>query len=112
MKKKTGDQIKSFVDSACFESAAMMLHDFNETGSYCENDINEKIKELKRLKVRDIQGALADFLYDDVDTLCDLIGDQVYEGAETAEERLALIDELSGINPKAIEKLKSMEWNI
>jgi len=67
---------------------------------------------LKKLKVQDIQGALADFLYNDVETLCDLIGDQIYDGAETVAERLELIDEIPNINPKAIEKLKSMDWNI
>lgn len=48
-------------------------------GEYAQEEYAPLIKKAKKAGVRDIEGWLADHLYNDAGIVCDLAGDKLYE---------------------------------
>lgn len=72
--KRVADELLGYCQDAVGDVANAILEfpDDDETWS-------KKIKAARRKGVTDIHGWLADELYNDPDTLCDLIGDRLHE---------------------------------
>ena len=71
---KIANEIRSYVETAVGEIASDMLSD---GGGFLDEAWEKRIKAAKRKKVRDLSGWLADELFNDPDTLSDLMGDRI-----------------------------------
>ena len=69
-------EVRSHVETACGEIASDMT---GSSSGFLDEEWEKKIKAAKRKGVRDIQGWLADELYNDADTLQDLMGDKIHD---------------------------------
>ena len=58
-----------------------------------EDPWEAKIKKAKESGVIDVEGWLADEIYDDVDTICDLCGDRIYDECKNNHENYIAIAE-------------------
>jgi hypothetical protein len=67
--------VDSYVQTACGE----MGYQIADEGEAWEDDLNRELQRLKSRGVRDLGGALADFMYNDAGTVEDLAGDNLYE---------------------------------
>jgi len=66
----------------------------------------KKIKKAKANGVRDIKGWLADELYNDEDTLSDLLGDKVYDEARGDKEiMIKILEEIKRSSHLALAKV-------
>jgi len=106
-------EIKSWVESAAYDGACSIVADFKQ--GVLDEETKSKIQKLKDDGVTDLIGAHADQLYNDPDFLEDMLGDSVYDSANTGAGRLATIDELSKLNNykawnDTIAKLKTQKW--
>jgi hypothetical protein len=105
---ETAKEIANWVGNAVGDIAYDQYKMWEEYG-----DFNPALKKLKEDGVTDIAGAYADILYNDPDTLGDLMGDRVCDavGWEDTEARAKFIDELCAIHSfpawqKACNKLR------
>jgi len=82
--KQIMDEIYNYIQTACGEIASDMT---SESSGFLDDKWEKKIKKMKKAKVRDITGSLADMLYSDKDTLESLIGDRLCDlaGFETPQ---------------------------
>ena len=72
-------EIKSWLEDAVGDAA-------NDIIKYPDDDWHgkkSKIMKAKRQGVADLSGWLADELYNEVSTICDLIGDRVYDSSRS-----------------------------
>lgn len=77
---KTPQQIANEVHSYLAEAVGDMAADMvNPSSGFFDEIWDRRIKAARRKGVRDIQGWLADELYNDPDTIADLAGDKIYE---------------------------------
>jgi hypothetical protein len=67
--------VDGYVQTACGELGYEAAND----GEAFDEDLDRQLRRLKRQGVRDIGGALADYLYSDPRTVQDLAGDRLYE---------------------------------
>jgi len=67
--------VDNYVQTACGE----MGYQIADEGEAWEDDLNQELQRLKGRGVRDLGGALADFMYNDAGTVGDLAGDNLYE---------------------------------
>lgn len=78
---KTPSQVASDVQQFLQDAVGDMASDMtSESSGFLDDAWAQKIKRAKRRGVSDIQGWLADELYNDVDTLMDLAGDKIHDG--------------------------------
>ena len=73
---KVANDIRGFVETAVGEIASDML---SPDSGFLDEAWEKRVKKAKKNGVRDILGWLADELYNDPDTLSDLMGDRIYE---------------------------------
>ena len=104
-------EIKNWVETCCGELAYEMVGEWEQSGTTYDEKATKLFKEWKKNGVSDIAGAYADHQYNDAAMLEDLLGDKVYEAAETKEGRLKVLDELDGLASfgawkSAIKKLR------
>jgi len=100
--------VMGHVQDAVGEMASDML---SPQSGFLDDKWSKQIKKARKNGVEDIQGWLADELYNDPDTLSDLMGDQIYDLVRGDEaEYKKVLDELDK-NPfpglkKAIKTLR------
>ena len=68
---KDGEELMSWIEDAIGDVADCNL-------AMMDKKTAKTVNEMNKNGVTDIKGALADELYNDVDTLVDLIGDRIY----------------------------------
>lgn len=74
--KQSAQRIRSHLQDAVGDIASDML---SGSGGFNDDKWDKKIKKARKAKVQDMHGWLADELYNDPDTLQDLMGDKLYE---------------------------------
>lgn len=87
-------EIANHVDAAVGQVAYDNWETFQDMGKCWDEETTAHIKRLQREGVRDIPGRLADDLYNDADTLQDLMGDQIHDKGQTDEERKQIVEAL------------------
>ena len=86
------------------EAVGDMAADMTSQGSgFLDDKWDKRIKTAKKAKVRDIVGWLADELYNDADTVSDLLGDKVYDACPGGlMQRAAVYNELVRMGHRAV----------
>jgi len=79
---------------------AMSIMDWPEI----QDDWGPRIKKAKAAGVTDIHGWLADEMYNDVDTIQDMLGDHIHDLGNTEEDRIAIANELAAGSHTALVK--------
>ena len=93
--RQIADQIHAFLGDACSDMAHTVDLEF------FDGKTAEAIKQAKKDGVRDLKGWLADYLYDDRDTLADFAGDKICDFCgDDKELRRAVELELEYLVPK------------
>lgn len=77
--KQAATRISGHLQDAVGDIASDML---SGSGGFNDDKWDKKIKKAKKAKVQDLHGWLADELYNDPDTIQDMIGDKLYEECE------------------------------
>lgn len=77
------NEVRSHVETACGEMASDMV---SPSSGFLDNTWAKRIKAAKRKGVRDIQGWLADELFNDPATVADLMGDRIYDATRGSEK--------------------------
>jgi hypothetical protein len=93
--KAVAGQIEGHLSDACADVAANLIRfpDLDEKWA-------KKVKAAKRKGVSDVAGWLADEIYNDADSVQDLIGDQLHDLTNGDDERDAVLDVLAkGAHP-------------
>lgn len=105
--RKIAEKIRSHVETAVGEIASDML---SPDSGFLDEDWEKRIKKAKRGGVRDIQGWLGDTLYNDPDTLSDLMGDRICDFTNGNEDDYnRVLDALSdGAFPAMKKACKSL----
>jgi hypothetical protein len=85
-------EVMGFVQSAVGDIASDML---SPHSGFLDDQWKRRIAEAKRNGVSDVPGWLADELYNDPDTLSDLLGDRIHDAVRGNEaEYRRVLDEL------------------
>lgn len=64
--------VRSWVEDACGDMASTPL-------DWLDEKWRARARAMKQEGVVDVRGAIADAMYDDIDTLCDLTGDRIFD---------------------------------
>lgn len=77
--KKKADEVESHLEDACGDLG--FEHSQSGDMHFGNRGWDEKVKQAKKDGVQDISGWLADEMYNDVDSLCDMSGDRIHDEA-------------------------------
>lgn len=89
---KVAPKIDSWLQSAVGDIAFINTMD----DMFLDEEWGKRLAKAKKDGVTDLPGWLADALYDDVDTLVDLLGDRIYDKSQGSNEKFnAICKELS-----------------
>jgi hypothetical protein len=86
--EKKASEIGNYLQSAVTDVAYSMTEDCMSP------EWRKRIKKAKRSRISDIQGWLADELYNDPDTMRDLVGDRIWDAANGNIEMMIAIAEV------------------
>lgn len=91
--RKIAEKVRAYVETAVGEIASDML---SPNSGFLDADWEKRIKKAKKGGVRDISGWLGDTLYNDPDTLSDLMGDRICDHTNgDKDDYNRVLDELS-----------------
>lgn len=94
--KRVAQELSGFLQDAVGDVASAMLDPMG-AGVEEGDKWDRKIKAARKKRVQDLHGWLADKLYNDADTISDLIGDKLHENCEGNKEKqlqvLAILSE-------------------
>jgi len=95
--KELAQEAIQYLQNACGDVAYQITEDFEsdpEQATMFHPEFAKWHKKAKKMGVSDFCGAYADYLYNDVETLTDLLGDYTYDLAQCNREiqRLTLIE--------------------
>lgn len=106
--KRAVDNVEGFIQDACGDIASDMM----QMGSgFLDPQWKRKLDKAKKAGCMDLQGWLADELYNDPQTLEDLIADRLHDEVKGNEEHFqkCLVMMLKGAHPGLKKAIKSIQ---
>jgi hypothetical protein len=109
--KNAANNVSNFLEDAVGDMASDMC---SSSSGFLDDKWSKHIKKLKKNGCGDIMGALADDLYNDPDTLQDLMGDRIHDEVKgNDEDYLKVLDEMDKrsfpAKKKAIQALRDSQ---
>ena len=84
--KEKAREIYQHVETALGEVGEESAQEFIDTGNHWDDKAVAFFKDAKKRGVSDLGGAYADHMYNDPDTVSDLMGDKIYDAAGGKKE--------------------------
>ena len=100
-----GNDVLNYVQTAASEVGSEQAREYKANRSWAEDDAKKILDRMVKDGVTDLEGALADHIYDDPAFLRDIIGDHIY-GEPNRDEILDFLENSGAASMK--EAVKEM----